>query len=266
MASYDGLSNAQISALKPLCHLWPEVPVVLIGGVALAFSGKLSHRTTEDLDLVVAIPIPKVDRDLASLEDWKHSEDVPHRWHAPDGVRVDILPVPVEALASGRIHWPGGTSMSVRGFQHLETRFAVVQLDTDVRIRVADPTVLLFLKMVSYLERPADRLRDLKDIAHLLDHHGNDERLFAPELVDLQIPEDEAGAYLAGKDLGGVLDKFEADIARRFASRVLDYSEDDGFAQKKMTQLGPPSWQEDPDRVLKVMRAFLQGLGSAEDR
>lgn len=262
MASYDGLSNAQISALKSLCQLWPEVPVVLIGGVALSVSGNLSHRTTEDLDLVVAIPTAEVDCALASLEGWEHSEDIPHRWHAPHGVRVDILPVPLEALASGRIHWPGGTSMSVRGFRHLETRSFRLQLEADVEIRVADPTVLLFLKMVSYLERPADRLRDLKDIAHLLDHHGNDERLFTPELVDLQIPEDEAGAYLAGKDLCDLLDDSEADVARRFTSRVLEYTEDDGFTQAKMTQLGPVGWQEDPDRVLRVMRAFRKGLES----
>src|SRR5439155_644269 len=159
--------------------------IVLIGGMALDYVGAPGHRPTEDLDLAVAIATERIVPELLRVEGWARDTFALRRWHSQRGVTVDILPIGPSVLASGRIIWPDGSSMSALGFRHLLTQSTgVVIPDHDgLDLEVATPALIAFLKMVSFQERPADRTRDLGDLAHLLERPVDKARLLSDSAV-----------------------------------------------------------------------------------
>ena len=259
MTGADGLSLEQFGALSAIRARMEEIPICLIGGMALACQGYLAYRQTQDLDLAIAVPSARIDAELGALEGWSPSAEAPHRWLAPGNTRIDVIPIPPEALQAGRTSWADGTSMSLTDFRHLLTAAIPYEAQPDLRIMLAPPALIAFLKVVAFQERPGDRVRDLGDIAFLLDEHREDARIFAADVIQTQLPEDLLGAFLLGRDLAQLLDAEERTVALDFSDRILQHR-DGGFAEQQLNRQGPPSWRDDPDRVRHIMRAFERGL------
>jgi predicted nucleotidyltransferase len=147
----------------------------------------------------------------------------------------------------------------------LETSHTL-EIQPGFSIPVAPVPVIAVLKMISYLDRPAERERDLHDLAHILEGHvsADNQRRFAQEVVDAQVPYEHASAFLLGLDLQQLLNENERKGVEAFIARVRDERHPSG-AQAKMARLAPQAWDQDPDELLRRVNAFMLGLGTSEE-
>ncbi len=170
---------------------------------------------------------------------------------------MDILPAGPRLLDAGRIAWSDEHVMSLAGmdlaFKHAEQRKVV----HGYTAWVAPPRVVAMLKMSAYCDRPAERERDLEDIAHLLASYVDDDsdRRW-DEAVDQEF--DLAPAYLMGLDVGRTLEtETHRAVVERFMSRVED-SESSIHAQ--MLRRGPATWRHEENALARRLAAFTLGL------
>lgn len=107
---------------------------------------------------------------LAHAEAWGPDPDaVEHRKQFEGELSVDFLPVGQSAEAKTSVTWPeSGHSMSVVGFDLAFKRQSEVAIGPGVKVKVVDLPVVLLLKMIAFLDRSAQRQRDLTDIVSVL--------------------------------------------------------------------------------------------------
>lgn len=219
----------QEAALRELQAVCRElaVDVVLIGAVAFRIWMSDERRMTEDLDAVVALDIdelPRLTTRLIARQWWqdKHRE---LRWHSLRDARFDLLPVGSKARQQRQIIWPRAeTRMSLVGFDHVFTDAVSSEVAPGLSTRVVPLAVLALLKIVSYLDDPHVREKDLSDLATLMRRYEQDgDRRFSDPVLDSGVEYGEAGAFLLGRDLrelcGG---PGEADAVQRFLQCVRD--------------------------------------------
>ncbi len=194
--------------------------MILIGATALRLQRDLP-RFTKDLDLVLALEIEDYPGELAQSEDWRQHPLKPHEWHHKGRVPCDLLPAGATLIAQGHIQWPNDFRMSLRGFDALTA--AILPLaEADLSIEMATVPLIALLKMVSWMDRPAERQRDVSDIAWLLTSYldeSNDEhfnRLI--EAVGYGVMYETASAYCLGVDVSKCLGA--AGIAREFVETL----------------------------------------------
>ena len=96
--------------------------------------------------------------------------------------------------------------------------------------------------MISYMDRPAQRERDLNDLAHILENHvpPDDEHRFAPEILDAEVSYEHTGAYLLGLDVRRLANDAERRGVDDFVARVRD-EQHPSATQALMSRLGPRS-------------------------
>jgi predicted nucleotidyltransferase len=121
-------------------------------------------------------------------------------------------------------------------------------------VRVAPPAVVAVLKVVSYLERPPERERDLADIAHLLDQYvDEDSPRRWEEARDIEF--DLAPAYLLGLDIHGIVDAHRP-LVDAFLDRV---GPEDSTAHSIMERVGPATWRGQEAPLARRVAAFRTG-------
>jgi predicted nucleotidyltransferase len=236
----------------------------VIGASALACQIDLP-RHTGDLDISVSVSLDELAASLPLLEGWKRHPKKEHEWLSPAGVKVDVLPAGPGLLAAGEIIWPStGARMNLTGMRLALATDNTLQIDSGLSIRVAPVPVIAVLKMISYLDRPAERERDLHDLAYILENHvpADDDRRFAAEVVDTGIPWEHASAYLLGHDLRALVNARERGVVDNFVTRVRD-ERHPLATQGRMARLGPRSWNQDPDELIARIDAFMAGFGGA---
>ncbi|HRT28206.1 MAG TPA: nucleotidyl transferase AbiEii/AbiGii toxin family protein [Kiritimatiellia bacterium] len=128
------------------------------------------------------------------------------------GKEVDLIPFGPVAGADARLEWPDqGPTWNVLGFEEALSNAKLLSIQADGREPVSIPVVtiaaLAMLKIVSFFDRPKERVRDARDIGFMITHYldaGNRERLLAqPDLVARAAREPNvAAAYLLGQDIG----------------------------------------------------------------
>lgn len=181
----NNFTRAQAQALRQLAELWPD-GLCLIGASALACQIDLP-RHTGDLDISVSVSLDELAAGLGRLDGWKRNPRKEHEWLSATGVKVDVLPAGPTLLAAGEIVWPAtGVRMNLTGMRLALATANRIEIESGFSIRVAPVPVIAVLKMISYLDRPAERERDLHDLAHILDKHvaPGDDRRFAPAVLD----------------------------------------------------------------------------------
>lgn len=195
-------------------------------------------RQTFDVDLVVALDVDRL-TELRKRPDWTGHPQKEHEFVSPDGAKIDLLPAGRKAMAAGRIEWSSGEVMNMAGldlaFEHKEVR----DVSQGPCVNVAPPHIVALLIMVSFGDRPAERQRDLEDIAHLLDS-------YVDETSDRRWDEafdcgefELAPAYLLGLDVGRVL---ASDTHRKIVERFLRSVEEPG-TYALMTSRAPQHWR-----------------------
>lgn len=251
----------QCRALRQLCELWRGTRFCLIGASALACQMDF-RRQTNDLDISVSVSLDELVASLPLLEGWKRGRQKEHEWLSPAGVKVDVLPAGPALLAAGDIVWPAsGTRMTLTGLRLALDRSIPFEIERGVSIPIAPVAVIAVLKMISYLDRPRERERDLHDLAYILESYvrPDDDRRFEPSVLDAGLRYEQASAYLLGRDLRILVNASERRGIEQFLARAQNERDPSG-TQANMARLGPPSWKQDPDELLARIAAFASGF------
>ena len=255
-------TTGQCQALRQLAELWSDTRFCLIGASALACQIDLPRRT-DDLDISVSVSFDELAARLSRLERWKRNSKKEHEWLSPAGIKVDVLPAGPTLLAAGELVWPGtGARMNLTGLRLAFEKGITFEFEPGLSIPVAPVAVIAVLKMISYLDRPEERERDLHDLAYILEDHvlPDDERRFAPEVLEARVGFEHASAYLLGYDLRRLVNNAERKGVEDFLARVQN-ERHPSAAQGRMVRLGPSSWKQDPDELLARVEAFVLGFG-----
>ena len=161
----------ELDALRVLSNAWPGGEMVVVGASALRCHMPMGWRTSEDLDLSVALSLASAVAAIGRLPGWTQDPWQEQRWHSPAGVAVDIVPASPEDLARGHIDWPRtGFRMSLLGLRLAFERCVEFRVAPDLAVKVVPLYVLAVLKIVAYLDRPGSREKDLADLAYVM--HG----------------------------------------------------------------------------------------------
>jgi predicted nucleotidyltransferase len=255
---------AQIAALRQLRNLWRGIDFCLIGASALRCHVDLP-RPTNDLDLTISISLNAFPAGLEKLPGWRQHSTKEHEWHGPGDVQVDVVPAGTELLAQGAVTWPrSGHTMSLLGMRLAFATASPFGITRDVDVPLPKLHALALLKIVSYLDRPHHRERDLADFAFVLDNYvpSHEERLFStevPERIDLF----RRPAFLLGLDLRGALNSFEREAVNRFVALVRGSGAD--TTRSRFIRLAPRRWHGAGEAELEldaVLDAFEKGLGA----
>lgn len=253
----------QERALTSLLSVWPVSKVVLIGASALACSLEMRWRKTDDLDLTVSAAVDEYSAALAALPGWRRDPKQEQRWFARGDVKVDIVPAGPALVETGEIVWPrSGMRMSLVGLGLAFQNNIPVPLRVGGEFYAATVPAVVILKMVAYLDRPAERGRDLMDLAYVLSGYAEDdlERRFSPGVLDLQMDSEDVGPYLLGQDVSGLVGEPERRVVESFL-RVATKEDHPTGTLVRMAQAGPRDLRDDIDAVLRRLQAFARGLG-----
>lgn len=89
-------------------------------------------------------------------------------------------------------------------------------------MKVIPIPVLTLLKIVSSLDRPTERERDIRDVGELFNRYESDsyDRLFSDHVVAAGISFDCAGAFLLGLDLGRICSSGEQQVVAGFVDEL----------------------------------------------
>lgn len=182
-----------------------------------------------------------------------------HRWYSPAGDIVDIIPAGPELLRQGEVQWPRtGHRMSLTGLRLAFDKRLPVPVAPDLTVMVAPIPVLTVLKIVAYHDRPAERGRDLADLAYILTEYDPEDR-FTDEVLELGLSFEAVGPFLLARKISGMVNNIERVEVERFVKEASDEDDPSGV-QAKLLALGPPSWKRDPDELSQSIRAFGLGL------
>jgi predicted nucleotidyltransferase len=183
--------------------------LVVVGAMAYRAFFPDSTRHTEDVGVAIAMELD----DLARVESalaaggWTRDANQDQRWRGPSSARMDILPAGPSLRAAGHLTWPrSGMVMSLTGFDYAFEHAVEMEVSPEVRAKVIPPTVLFLLKMVSFLDDPHRRAKDLEDLHGLLRFYERDsERMFSDAVFDAQLSDVEfVPAFLLGADLAAL--------------------------------------------------------------
>jgi predicted nucleotidyltransferase len=251
-------TEAQVAAMRDLRKVWPNVPLVLVGAGGLAVHRPMHWRKTNDLDLSISLPVSEFPGGLERLPGWRRHSRQEHEFTSPEGVKIDFIPAGPQEIARRELVWPNGFRMNLTGFRHVFTRALPLEMEPGPEIQVAPLPVIALLKMVAWLDRPAERERDLEDLAHLLDEfvEPHDEAFYGPDITSQQIEYELVSAYLLGCEIGGIANDEERSLVERFIERLLA---DEG-TRSLMARLGPRSWKGDAEELVPRLQAFWRGV------
>ncbi len=239
--------------------------VVIIGAAAYRSWFHDPGRYTEDVDVAVAIDLEEfaqLAEALAGLG-WRQEERKEHRWRAPSGARVDLLPAGRKLRAAGRIEWPrSGMVMKLVGFEHVFAQAVNREVGPGVTVRVVPLPVLALLKIASFLDSPYTRQKDAQDISSILERYEIDgERRFGEEVYDAGLDYGRAGAFLLGQDLARLCKEDEAALVARFVQAVQDDSTSEAVVFARAT--ARPALDDSGEGQHAVLAAFAAGFSPA---
>lgn len=255
-------TDAQVAAIRDLRKLWPDVALVLVGAGGLAVHKPMHWRKTNDLDLSISLPLSEFPGGLEQVPGWRRHPHKEHEFISPLGVKIDFIPAGPQDVARRELVWPNGFKMNLTGFRHVFARALPLEVEAGLQIQIAPLPVIALLKMVAWLDRPAERERDLEDLAHMLDEfvEPHDEAFYSPEVTDQQINTEYVSAYLLGRELGLLVDAEERALVERFIEKLLN----EEATRSLMARLGPRSWNGDAEELVPRLEVFLRGFRASQ--
>lgn len=235
--------------------------LVVVGAMAYRAFFPESVRHTEDIDVAIAMDLD----DLARVESaltaggWTRDANQDQRWRGPNATRMDILPAGPKLRAAGQLTWPrSGMVMSLAGFDCAFEHAVEMQVSPEVSAKVIPPTVLLLLKVVSFLDDPHRRAKDLEDIHGLLRFYERDsERVFSDAVFAAQLSDVEfVPAFLLGADSARLCRPEELALIERLLVKLSDPSSLEFSKLSRYEGLLEPS----EERLKLRLDAFWQGF------
>ncbi|MEZ5364231.1 MAG: hypothetical protein R2748_18305 [Bryobacterales bacterium] len=116
--------------------------------------------------------------------------------------------------------------MSLAGFDYAFEHAVEIEVAPGARAKVIPPTVLFLLKVVSFLDDPHRRAKDLEDIHGLLRFYERDrDRMFSDVVFDAQLSDIEfVPAFLLGADSARLCRPEELALIESFLAMLSDPS------------------------------------------
>jgi predicted nucleotidyltransferase len=198
--------------------------LVIIGAMAYRIFVDDPYRTTEDVDIAIALDLdvwPEFVSHLIS-HGWKQRQSLEHRWRGPHGTLIDIIPAGTKLREQGRLVWPKSEmTMSLAGFDHVFADSIERELAPDLRIKIVPLPVLALLKILAFMDNPHARQKDLEDFAEMLQRYEKDsDRRFSDGVFDAGVSFEQAGAFLLGLDVANLCTPNEARLVDNLISQV----------------------------------------------
>lgn len=220
------LSKEQIDDLRDI-HLISQAlqtEFVIIGATAYQLYFSDENRFTADIDTVISLDMDEFSEFSRRLEEkgWKRDPKHEHRWRSRRGAYFDILPAGPKLRRKRQIVWPeSGFAMNLAGFDHVFKHAMPHQIDHDFAVKAIPPHVLALTKIISFMDDPQRREKDLRDIRNLIGRYeeGSD-RIFDDVVLAANLPDiGLANAFLLGLDLAKLCTAAERSILNEFIER-----------------------------------------------
>ena len=224
------LESAKLETLKRLQPVMKGRSTVLVGAFARDMiyghaCGIDCPRATFDIDISVGVAswsdYRQVCADLIQLKFKNLNPPHTEKFTDANGQEVDLLPFGGLAEDETKIRWPDDDSVwTISGIQEACDHAWCFQSE-GLKLRVAPPCALIYLKFFAANDRPEDRKgKDPRDIYFLLKHYadvtGRDRLLSSGSDADV-MPKTEgdqlhAAAWLAGRDMRQILSATSAKV------------------------------------------------------
>lgn len=266
------LDPAAVAALRALRGvLGPTTPMAIVGAtvplVLLDFRrGRSGGRVTRDIDTVVHVSTWE---DFAALKrrliaTGFHEGHEPQRLHF-DTAELDVIPYSPTLAPQDRLEWPGeDRAMSTLGLaEALEAARPEAIADALV-LPIVPLAGCVLLKFIAYRDRPAERGRDLADIAYCFERHaeelGGARHDVAGVTADDEVVSwEEAGAYLLGTEVAALARPATLAAIRDVLTRLAD---EDALSLRQILA-EEARWDEQGERrrvLRRLFRVFAAGL------
>lgn len=203
----------------------PQVLLDLPGG---AGSGS---RETRDVDAVAEV---RGWEDFTLLCERLKQEGfrqgrVAHELWLDDDVRIDLIPYGPSLVQENKLSWPYGDSvMTACGFEEALECARDQEVAPDLRLPVVSIPGLILTKVVAYMDRPAERARDLIDMLYCFERYelaSGESRRFdyaGTEVEGKGVTYEEAGAFLLGIEVATLAKPKSLDVVWRFLNMIPD--------------------------------------------
>lgn len=257
------------SLIDATCH-GMNVPLYLIGAQARQFhlveKGIKPGRGTMDIDFAIMLPdIQSYDQLMKELlqKGFREAKEAHRIIHDKTNTVVDILPFG-ELEEKGTVKFTDRkTELSVIGFKEVLEEPDTRIYDEETIVQVTPLEGLIILKLISYYEKP-ERTRDLDDIREILVNYFdlNQDRFYEKHLDTLEEfnVNDfliEAGAWLAGKDIGIVLNRNQQlkELILKILQREIDLS-----TGAISSYLYGKDYFDDIDKIKRIFSLIIKGI------
>ncbi len=245
------LEQPVLDTLRALRVAYPNARISMIGARALAFHLSMTWRHTSDIDVVLTIALDELADAEKKLVGWRRL-DTP-KWIAANGVKVDMIPAPADALAKRELIWSDGARMNLAGVAvALANRSHMLSDELD--ISVAPVAVIALLKMTAYLDRPFEREKDLRDLANILNDYpsNDDDRLFEDEFYDAGLTEEQRRGAILAREIAQLIDDDDRAVVNAFIAKM----HRDSQYWSRFVSASP--WRNDEDRLALHFDAFCK--------
>ncbi len=198
------------------------LPAYLVGATARVILlehvyGMRAGRATRDLDFAFAVEdwdqFQALKRHLISTSGFEESKtEIQRLGFRPGGARddvlVDLIPYGGVELHDGTIAWPPDMNvvMNVVGYQDAYDSAALVEIESDLVVRIASIPGIAVLKLFAWADRGRENPKDAMDLLTICQQYtsvGNQDRVYEDALTALEAvgyDVDLAGAWLLGAD------------------------------------------------------------------
>lgn len=261
------LEEDTVEALKKLNHVCQSrgINLTLIGASVLIVCVQVkvipstAIQATRDIDAIIS---------ASSWHDYHEFVELliqhgfERRPHAPEyklfykTAEIDILPYGEDLIKGQYLVWPEAeTHMNVTGLREALAFSSPIQLDHDLEIPVAPLWLLVYLKIISYLDRPNERARDIKDIVTVLEHYESQPD-YTSRRFDIHedgIDYELSGAFLIGQDIRNYLSLEMLDPI----VQLFDLIENKSAEIERVLGYG----LFNNDKAFKLFEAMRRGLG-----
>jgi predicted nucleotidyltransferase len=251
---------------------------VLIGAtvpqIVLDFRESPGSRETRDVDAVAEVAswedFARIRERL--LQEGFRSGQVAHELWLNDEVRIDLIPFGPSLVEEEKLSWPYGDSvMTACGLEEALECARDHDVAPNLRLPVVTIPGLVLTKVVAYMDRPEERVRDLIDILYCFEHYeatGGQSRRFdhaATEVDGKAVTFEEAGAFLLGMEVAVLAKPKSVEIVRRFLSTIPD-----GFARPVSQILSEEKRLADSEKrrsvLYRLFRVFGAGVNQTASR
>lgn len=230
-------------------------------------------RATQDIDLGIQVSswneYDQLRTGLLSSDEFTETS-IFHRFRHKNGYPVDLLPFGGIESSNSTFKWPPDPSsqMNVLGFDDAFRSSWLICLRKAplLQIRVANPTGVVMLKVISWADQPEERSNDAKDIFEILSNYldlGNYDRLLKEETDLLDVDDFDAvaaGARMLGRDLAQTSGQRILDRLLEILHKELSKKDRSRLAQQMWSGAGNSLEEKGLDPVLRLLKEMTIGL------